>query len=106
MLDAKAGLAHQFDDLEQQHDAATLGMWVFLVTEVMFFGGLLAAYTAYRAVYPQAFASGSRLCELTLGATNTAVLISSSLTMALAVFAAEQGRRRLVLALLVARPVR
>jgi cytochrome c oxidase subunit 3 len=99
--DANAGLAHQFDDLEQQHDAATLGMWIFLVTEVMFFGGLLAAYAAYRAVYPQAFADGSRLCDLALGATNTAVLISSSLTMALAVFAAEQGRRHLLVALLV-----
>jgi cytochrome c oxidase subunit 3 len=101
VLDAKAGLAHQFDDLEQQHDAATLGMWVFLVTEVMFFGGLLAAYAAYRAVYPHAFADGSRLCEVTLGATNTVVLITSSLTMALGVFAAERGRRRSVVALLL-----
>jgi cytochrome c oxidase subunit 3 len=98
--DAKAGLAHQFDDLAQQHDAATLAMWIFLVTEVMFFGGLLAAYAAYRAVYPQAFANGSRLCDVTLGATNTAVLITSSLTMALGVFAAERGRRRSVVALL------
>ena len=93
MSDGSA-LAHHFEDLEQQHDAATLGMWVFLVTEVMFFGGLFAGYTMYRATYPGAFAEGSRLCEVTLGALNTAVLITSSLTMALAVRAASLGRPR------------
>src|SRR5262249_13363444 len=71
MSEAGAALAHQYEDVEQQHDAATLAMWIFLVTEVMFFGGLLAGYTMYRAQYPVAFAEGSRLCEVTLGALNT-----------------------------------
>src|SRR5262249_2724187 len=75
--------------------------WIFLVTEVMFFGGLLAGYTMYRAIYPAAFAEGSRLCEVALGALNTAVLITSSLTMALAVRAAGFGSRRTTVALLV-----
>src|SRR6516165_2052703 len=100
MPEAHAALAHQFEDLEQQHDAATLGMWIFLVTEVMFFGGLLAGYTMYRSVYPSAFAAGSRLCEVTLGLTNTLILITSSFTMALAVHMTQRGRRGLVLALL------
>ena len=94
MSDAGSALAHQFEDVEQQHDAATLAMWIFLVTEVMFFGGLFVGYTMYRALYPTAFAEGSRLCEVSLGALNTAVLITSSLTMALAVRAAGLGRRR------------
>ncbi len=89
-----SALAHQFDDLEQQHEAATLGMWVFLVTEVMFFGGLFAGYTAYRNLYPEAFAAGSHHLDTLLGAINTAVLISSSLTMAMAVHAAQLGKRR------------
>jgi len=92
MSDA-AVVAHQFEDAAQQHDAATLAMWVFLVTEVMFFGGLFAGYTMYRAIYPAAFAAGSRLCEVELGALNTAVLITSSFTMALAVRAAGLGSR-------------
>jgi cytochrome c oxidase subunit 3 len=100
MSEAHAALAHHFEDLEQQHDAATLGMWIFLVTEVMFFGGLLAGYTMYRSVYPSAFAEGSRLCEVALGASNTLILITSSFTMALAVSMAQRGRRRLVLAFL------
>jgi len=97
---APAALAHQFEDLQQQHDAATLGMWVFLVTEVMFFGGLFAGYTMYRAVYPSAFAEGSRLCEVVLGASNTLILIASSLTMALAVYSAQRGHRGRVLVFL------
>src|SRR5262249_15996168 len=78
----------------------TLGMWIFLVTEVMFFGGLLAGYTRYRSVYPAAFAAGGRLCEVALGASNTLILITSSFTMALAVSMAQRGRRGLVLAFL------
>jgi cytochrome c oxidase subunit 3 len=102
MPEAQPALAHQFEDLEQQHDAATLGMWVFLVTEVMFFGGLFAGYTMYRSVYPAAFAAGSRLCEVALGASNTLILITSSLTMALAVYSARRGQRRLLLLCLAA----
>jgi cytochrome c oxidase subunit 3 len=95
-------LAHHFDDLGQQHEAATLGMWVFLVTEVLFFGGLFLVYTIYRSWYTDAFAAASRELDLTLGAINTAVLISSSLTMALAVHAAQLGRRRTLMLFLVA----
>jgi cytochrome c oxidase subunit III len=86
-------LQHHFDTLEQQQEASTLGMWLFLVTEVMFFGGLFMAYTLYRYWYPDAWAAASHHLNITLGAFNTAVLLSSSLTMALAVRAAQLGRR-------------
>src|SRR5437667_7743162 len=99
-------LAHHFDDLEQQKEASTLGMWVFLVTEVLFFGGLFATYCVYRSLYPGAFAAGSRELSIALGGVNTAVLITSSLTMALAVHAAQTGERRLLLLFLVATIVR
>src|SRR5688572_29484400 len=95
-------LAHHFDNLAQQKEAATLGMWVFLVTEVLFFGGLFCAYSIYRGWYPDAFAAASHTLDITLGTINTAVLISSSLTMALAVHASQLGeRRRLMLFLVV-----
>jgi cytochrome c oxidase subunit 3 len=94
-------LAHQFDSLDRQNEAATLGMWVFLATEVLFFGGLFLTYAIYRSWYPQAFAAASHELDVTLGAINTAVLITSSLTMALAVHAAEAGRRNLLMTLLV-----
>ena len=87
-------LQHHFDTLEQQHEASTLGMWLFLVTEVMFFGGLLMAYFLYRVWYPEAWAEGSLDLDITLGAINTAVLIASSLTMAFAVRAAQTGLPR------------
>ena len=95
-------LAHHFDDLEQQKEASTLGMWVFLVTEVLFFGGLFLTYCVYRNWYPGAFAAGSHELSVELGGINTAVLITSSLTMALAVHAAQTGERRLLMILLVA----
>src|SRR6266446_10171331 len=95
------GLAHHFDNLEQQTEATTLGMWVFLVTEVLFFGGLFLVYTVYRNWYPDAFVAASRELDVTLGTINTAVLITSSLTMALAVHAAQLGRRRLLMIFLV-----
>ena len=84
-------LQHHFDTLQQQHEASTLGMWLFLVTEVMFFGGLLMAYLLYRVWYPEAWAEGSRELDILLGGFNTVVLIASSLTMALAVRAAQTG---------------
>jgi len=95
-------LAHHFDNLAQQNEAATLGMWVFLATEVLFFGGLFITYLVYRNWYPEAFTAGSRELVVWAGTTNTAVLITSSLTMALAVHAAQTGQRRLLMALLVA----
>ena len=86
-------VAHQFDDAEQQSQAVTLGMWVFLVTEIMFFGGLFAGYTLYRYSYPGAYASASHHLDVKLGAINTAILISSSLTMALAVYSATKAKK-------------
>ena len=78
-----AALHHQFDTLEQQKESATLGMWLFLVQEILFFGGLFMAYMLYRWRDPQAFAAGSHELDITLGAINTVILIGSSLTMAM-----------------------
>ena len=89
-----ADLQHHFDTLEQQHEAATLGMWLFLITEVLFFGGLFLAYMLYRVWYPVAWRDGSLELDIYLGTINTGVLIGSSLTMALAVRAAQTGQQR------------
>jgi cytochrome c oxidase subunit 3 len=94
-------LKHHFDDLDQQHEAATLGMWVFLATEVLFFGGLFAAYMLYRVWYPETWGAASRTLDITLGTVNTMVLIGSSLTMALAVHAAAGDQRRRLMMFLV-----
>jgi cytochrome c oxidase subunit 3 len=94
-------LQHQFDDVGQQRQSATLGMWLFLATEVLFFGGMFLGYTAYRIYYPQAFAEASRHTLIVYGATNTAVLLVSSAVMAFAVRAASQNRRALLGLLLV-----
>ena len=88
--------AHQFDDVEQQRDAASLGMWIFLATEVMFFGGMFLGYAIYRAMYPEAFAAASNHIDLVPGVINTTILILSSFTMASAVYHAALGRGRAV----------
>jgi cytochrome c oxidase subunit III len=90
----EAILEHHFDDLEQQHHSAVLGMWAFLATEVMFFGGLFAAYSAYRFLHRPAFVAASHHLNVLLGGINTMVLLTSSLTMALAVRAAQLRNRR------------
>ena len=95
-------LAHHFEDLAQQKEASSLGMWVFLVTEIMFFGGLFCAYLIYRRASFAAFAEASATLDIGLGAFNTAVLIGSSLTMALAVWSAQMSRRKLLVAFLLA----
>ncbi len=84
---------HHFETLEQQSEASTLGMWLFLAQEVMFFGGLFAAYMVYRMWYPEAWSEASKALDIRLGGFNTVVLIGSSLTMAMAVRAAQTGRR-------------
>ena len=94
-------LQHHFENPEQQKDASTIGMWSFLLTEIMFFGGLFLAYFAYRQAYPVAFASASLKTNLLIGAVNTTVLICSSLTMALAVHFAATGKRRLLVIFLI-----
>ena len=87
-------LQHHFENMEQQREAGTLGMWVFLVTELMFFGGMFLAYTLYRSMYPAAFASASNHLDIKLGTLNTVVLIMSSFTMAMAVYFTQMGRQR------------
>lgn len=95
-------VAHHFDDADQQFYAAQLGMWIFLATEVLFFGGLFAGYAQYRYWYPEAFAAGSGHLDLVLGTLNTTVLLGSSLAMALAVRAAQTSHTRELVRLLIA----
>ena len=90
------GLDHQFDSLDQQRESSFLGMWIFLATEIMFFGGLFTAYIIYRGQNSAGFIAGSHELDIGLGAFNTAVLIGSSLTMALAVWAAQTGKRKAI----------
>src|SRR5271163_2164439 len=96
--DDEAILEIQFDDRDQQAEASTLGMWLFLATEVMFFGGLLSAYAVYRISATKGeFALASKELNVVLGCINTVVLLTSSLTMALAVRASQlRARRELV----------
>jgi len=94
-------LRHHFATVEQQRDAASLGMWLFLATEIMFFGGMFCAYLIYRMWYFNEFAAGSRSLNLKWGTINTIVLICSSLTVALGVRAAQMGKRKLLVILLV-----
>jgi len=93
-------LRHHFDDSAQQFHSATLGMWVFLITEIMFFGGMFGGYTVYRNIYPEAFASTSQFMNVTIGAINTGVLIFSSFTMVMAVRSAQLGQKKGLIAFL------
>jgi cytochrome c oxidase subunit 3 len=86
----------QFKTLEQQKDTATLGMWIFLVTEVMFFGGIMLAYAINRHTYYHAYAMGSNTLSLKLGTINTVVLLASSFTMAMGVWSAQTGKQKLL----------
>jgi cytochrome c oxidase subunit 3 len=95
------GLHHHFDDMEQQRETHTLGMWAFLVTEIMMFGGLFFVYTLYRWQYHNAYVIGSRHLNINLGTINTFVLLFSSLTMAVAVHAAQLGHRKKLITFLV-----
>lgn len=89
------GLQHHFEDMGQQQESASIGMWMFLVQEIMFFGGLFTVYLVFRSKYPMAFAAGSNHLDAFWGGLNTLVLIVSSLTMALAVRCAQLGQRNL-----------
>jgi cytochrome c oxidase subunit 3 len=97
-----ARLAHHFPDLRTQEDAARLGMWLFLATEVLLFTALFTAYSVYRYLFGHAFDEASRLMHTSLGAANTLVLLTSSLTAALAVYYARRGQARRSAALLAA----
>ena len=95
MSDSHASaLAHHFTDMDQQIEANTLGMWIFLVTEVMFFSGMFLLYIIYRGAYYQEFAEASHHLDIYLSTTNTIVLLCSSLTMALAVRSVQLGQRK------------
>ena len=95
MSDSHASaLAHHFTDMDQQIEANTLGMWIFLVTEVMFFSGMFLLYIIYRGAYYQEFAEASHHLDIYLSTTNTVALLCSSLTMALAVRGVQLGQRK------------
>jgi len=87
--------------MAQQKDAATLGMWAFLLTEIMFFGGLFGVYTLYRFWYYEGFVEGSFELDIALGGINTAVLILSSFTMAMAVHSAQTDKKKLLVSFLI-----
>ncbi|WP_165250328.1 cytochrome c oxidase subunit 3 [Paludisphaera soli] len=98
-------LLSHFDDLDQQHLSSNLGMWFFLVSEVMFFSGLIGAYAVYRALSPVAFERASGHMDLWVGFFNTLVLLTSSLTMALAVRCSQIGDNRGIVRYLIATAV-
>ncbi|MFN7996190.1 MAG: cytochrome c oxidase subunit 3 [Bryobacteraceae bacterium] len=89
---AELMLREQYGSPEQQRETVTFGMWIFLATEVLFFGALFAAFTIYRMYYPRGFDEGSAVMNIVLGAINTAVLITSSLTMALSIYSIALGK--------------
>ena len=91
----------QFDTEAQQKDAATLGMWLFLITEIMFFGGMFAVYTVYRNWYPDVFAIASSSLNEIIGAINTGVLLLSSFTMVMAVRAGQLGQQKMIVIFLI-----
>ena len=97
-----AALGEHFNTLEQQHEAAEFGMWIFLMTELMLFGGLFVGYIAYRAIYADGFAEGSRHLDVSYGGPNTVILILSSLTMVLGVRSAQLGDQRKLVTYLLA----
>jgi cytochrome c oxidase subunit III len=94
-------LEHHFENMEQQKDATVMGMWAFLMQEILFFGGLFMAYILYRTLYPAAWAEGSNHLDIMLGGINTAVLIGSSLTMAMAVYASQTGKQKMLFNMLL-----
>ncbi len=97
----ESGLQHQFEDMGQQEESVSIGMWAFLAQEIMFFGGLFTAYLVFRSKYPMAFAAGSNHLDAFWGGLNTLVLIVSSLTMALTVYYAQKGNRNMQVILIV-----
>lgn len=96
------GLQHQFEDMKQQEESVSIAMWMFLVQEIMFFGGLFTVYLVFRSKFPMAFAAGSNHLDALWGFINTLVLIVSSLTMALTVYYAQKGKRMMQVYLIIA----
>jgi cytochrome c oxidase subunit III len=95
-------LQHHFTDLDQQHESSKLGMWLFLLTEVLFFGGLFCFYAIYRAWHPDIFHNAHKALDVRMGTLNTLVLITSSVTMALAIRSIQLDRPRQTIWLLSA----
>jgi cytochrome c oxidase subunit 3 len=91
----------QFDTEAQQKNASALGMWIFLITEIMFFGGMFAVYTVYRSWYPDVFAIASSSLNEIIGALNTGVLLLSSFTMVMAVRAGQLGQQKMIVIFLI-----
>jgi cytochrome c oxidase subunit III len=100
MANSSTTLATPYEEMPQQREAATLGMWTFLATEILFFGAMFMAYTVYRTTFPEAFAIASHHTIVMYGTINTAILLTSSFTMALAVHAAKEGNNKIVVRLL------
>lgn len=94
-------LAHHFEDLEQQREAETMGMWLFLATEILIFGSIITGYTIYRIRYPREFEAASAHLNVLIGSLNTIVLLSSSLTMVLSVHATRVGRQKMLMTCLM-----
>jgi cytochrome c oxidase subunit 3 len=95
------GLQHQFEDMKQQEESVSIGMWMFLVQEIMFFGGMFTVYLVFRSRFPMAFAAGSNHLDVVMGFVNTLVLIVSSLTMALGVYYAQKGNRNMQVIMII-----
>ena len=95
------GLQHQFEDMKQQEESVSIGMWMFLVQEIMFFGGLFTVYLVFRFRFPIAFATGSNHLNVVMGFANTLVLIVSSLTMALTVYFAQRNKRNMQVIMII-----
>jgi heme/copper-type cytochrome/quinol oxidase subunit 3 len=102
VTNAERILQEPWPSLERQREAVSFGMWVFIASELLFFGGLFVSYAVYRNLYPEALTIAARETEVIYGASNTAILLTSSLTMAMAVKGAEQGFRRMTIWCLVA----
>jgi len=98
---APSFLQHHFSDTVQQMESARLGMWLFLLTEILLFGGLFCFYAIYRAWYPEMFVNAHQYLDVTMGAVNTVVLITSSVTIALAIRSIQLNKRKTTLTLLV-----
>ncbi|MDE2730007.1 MAG: cytochrome c oxidase subunit 3 family protein [Bacteroidota bacterium] len=101
MSQAAGTLKHYFVTSEQQFDAAKMGMWLFLVTEILLFSGMFVAYAVYRAWHPEVFAHASELLDWRLGGLNTLVLLASSFTVALSIHFVQKGQNRKVVVLLL-----
>ncbi len=102
VLKQDSHVAHHFSDAEQQRDSAKLGMWIFLITEVLLFSGLFTAYAVYRAWHPETFINAHKFLNVGLGTLNTVVLITSSVTIALGIRSIQVNQRKQAIGLFVA----